>query len=90
MSQPRSGKQSENSGTPVRRKKLILHNDDFNEFNYVVKILMEVFDFDENQAYQLALLAHYRGSITVKEGRPPDLETFEKELELAGLDTEIC
>ena len=67
---PNKNSEEQNSGTkyPVSDSKLILYNDDINEFSYVIKCIIEILDCNDQQAEQLTLLAHYKGSVTVKEG----------------------
>jgi ATP-dependent Clp protease adapter protein ClpS len=55
---------------PASESKLILYNDDVNEFSYVIKCLIEILDYNEQQAEQITILAHYKGSVVVKEGEP--------------------
>lgn len=47
---------------------LVLHNDDFNAFDYVIKTLIEICRHDLIQAEQCAYLTHYKGKCTVKSG----------------------
>lgn len=47
---------------------LVLHNDDHNSFDHVIKTLMEILDHSAEQAEQCAYLAHFRGSCRVKNG----------------------
>lgn len=45
---------------------LIIYNDDFNTFDWVIKSLMEVCDHTFEQSEQLSLLVHFKGKATVK------------------------
>ena len=58
---------SENNFTDSDAR-LILYNDDINEFSYVIKCIIEILDCNDQQAEQLTILAHYKGSVTVKQG----------------------
>lgn len=49
-------------------KLLILHNDDFNTFDHVIKALMEVCKHSQEQAEQCAYIVHYNGKCDVKKG----------------------
>ena len=49
-------------------KFLILHNDDYHTFDYVIDALVEVCDHDIEQAVQCTYLVHYRGKADVKRG----------------------
>ena len=65
--------------------KLILHNDDFNTFDWVITCLVEVCEHDQGQATQCAHIIHYSGKCDVKYG---DLEVISKmkdKLRSAGL-----
>lgn len=48
--------------------KLLLYNDDVNTFDHVIDCLVEICQHDLHQAEQCALLVHYKGKATVKEG----------------------
>ncbi len=48
--------------------KLIIYNDDFNTFDWVIQSLVEVCKHSAQQAEQLSLLIHYKGKATVKTG----------------------
>lgn len=52
---------------------LILWNDDFNTFDWVIECLMKVCKHDFTQASQCAHLVHFKGKCDVKRG---DLETI--------------
>ncbi len=49
-------------------KKLILYNDDFNTFDWVIQCLMEVCEHTEEQATQCAWIVHYKGKHPVLSG----------------------
>lgn len=49
-------------------KFLILYNDDYHTFDYVIKALIEICDHDPEQAEQCTLLVHYKGKCDVKKG----------------------
>lgn len=69
--------------------KLILWNDDINTFDYVVESLIDVCAFEEVQATQLALLAHYKGKIILKTGNENDLSAIRYQLDELGLNVEL-
>ncbi|MCQ2278093.1 MAG: ATP-dependent Clp protease adaptor ClpS [Bacteroidales bacterium] len=52
---------------------LILHNDDYHTFDYVIKALMDICRHTYEQAQQCSILVHYRGRCTVKTGSYSDL-----------------
>jgi len=49
-------------------KKLILFNDDFNTFDFIIESLVEVCKHDFIQAETCALIAHYKGKCAIKSG----------------------
>ncbi len=68
---------------------LVLHNDEVNEFNYVVESLVEVCDHGSLQAEQCTLIAHYRGKCEVKHGSLGKLKPMKDELTRRGLMSTI-
>ncbi len=64
---------------------LVLHNDDYHTFDYVINALIEICDHDTYQAEQCTLLVHYKGKCDVKKGsfsylRPMKNALVQKEL----------
>ncbi len=51
---------------------LIVFNDDFNTFNWVIESFMDILEHTFEQAEQLSLLVHFKGKAIVKTA------TFEK------------
>lgn len=47
---------------------LVILNDDYNTFDYVIEALMDICKHDFEQAYQCATITHYKGKCEVKEG----------------------
>lgn len=45
---------------------LVLYNDDYNTFDWVIQCLMEVCSHTSEQAEQLTLLIHFKGKAIVK------------------------
>ncbi len=41
--------------------KVLLHNDDHNQMDHVVRCLMKVFRFDERRAVEIMLETHHKG-----------------------------
>ena len=68
---------------------IILHNDEFNTFDYVIDCLMEICEHSEEQAEQCAHLVHYKGKCDVKRGTMEDLIPRHHKLLDKGLSTEI-
>jgi ATP-dependent Clp protease adaptor protein ClpS len=65
--------------------RLMLHNDDFNSFEWVIECLIKVCKHEPDQATQCAHIVHNNGKCDVKYG---DLETISEmtnKLKSAGL-----
>jgi ATP-dependent Clp protease adaptor protein ClpS len=62
-------------GTEIKKRvyKLILANDDFHTFEYVIEKLVEVCGHSREQAEQCAYLVHLKGSCDVKRGSLKEL-----------------
>ena len=52
---------------------LVLFNDDYHTFDYVIKALMDICRHTYEQAQQCSILVHYNGRCTVKHGSYDDL-----------------
>lgn len=70
-------------------KRLILHNDDFNTFDWVIETLMEVCKHSAEQAEQCAYIVHYKGKCQVKNGSEKDMERLCKVLLQRGLTATV-
>lgn len=53
--------------------KLVLHNDDYHTFDYVIESLVEICELDTIQATQCTYIIHYKGKCDVKSGSRPYL-----------------
>ncbi len=73
----------------VSVKSLILINDDFNDFDFVIDCLISLCDHNPIQAEQCAFLTHYKGSCEISSGQIIDLELIKEDLLLYGLKSEI-
>jgi ATP-dependent Clp protease adaptor protein ClpS len=51
-----------------KERLLVLHNDDYHTFDYVIDALIEICNHDLTQAEQCTLLIHYKGKCDVKKG----------------------
>ena len=69
--------------------KIILFNDDFNTFDYVIEMLMRYCNHSLSQAEQCALLTHYKGKSVVKKGSIDVLVPIANTLLEKGLSVEI-
>jgi len=54
-------------------KQLVLFNDDFNSFDFIIQSLIEVCEHETMQAENCALIAHYNGKCQIKKGTIDDL-----------------
>jgi ATP-dependent Clp protease adaptor protein ClpS len=68
---------------------LILHNDDFNTFDFVISCLVKICRHDPLQAEQCALLVHYTGKAVVKTGAFDTLKPMCQALADRGLSVSI-
>ena len=68
---------------------LVLFNDDYNTFDYVIKALVEVCGHDPLQAEQCAVITHFNGSCEVKSGSVKILVGMRNRLSNRDLSSEI-
>jgi ATP-dependent Clp protease adaptor protein ClpS len=68
---------------------LILHNDDFHTFEFVIESLIEICNLDPEQAEQCTYLVHYKGKCDVKKGTYDFLTPFREGLLGIGLNATI-
>lgn len=68
---------------------LILYNDNYNEFDFVIDSLMKVCGHFQEQATQCAVIAHLKGKSTVKKGAYSHLKPMKKALIEKGLTASI-
>ncbi|MEY4110611.1 MAG: hypothetical protein RLZZ46_966 [Bacteroidota bacterium] len=68
---------------------LVLHNDDYNTFDFVIKSLIEVCNHEPEQAEQCTYLVHYRGYCEVKNGSANKLVPMKRELLRRGLSATL-
>jgi ATP-dependent Clp protease adaptor protein ClpS len=68
---------------------IILWNDDFNTFDFVIETLVEVCEHDIIQAEQCTYLIHYKGKCAVKQGTYKKLQPIKEELIRRGLTATI-
>ncbi len=68
---------------------LVLHNDDYNTFDHVIKCLVEICDHDGIQAEQCAYIVHYHGKCDVMHGEDSKLDVCCRLLRLKGLSASI-
>lgn len=68
---------------------IILFNDDVNTFDHVIETLIRVCQHEPLQAEQCAILVHYKGKCSVKNGSFEELTPYCSALLDAGLSAEI-
>jgi ATP-dependent Clp protease adaptor protein ClpS len=68
---------------------LVLLNDDYNTFDYVIECLTQVCNHTPEQAEQCALITHYNGKCEVKLGSKTDLMHLKEILQEMGLSVVI-
>jgi ATP-dependent Clp protease adaptor protein ClpS len=68
---------------------LILHNDDFNTFDFVIDSLVEICNHEHEQAEQCAIITHFKGKCNVKTGDYQQLKQMSDEMTLRGLTVSI-
>lgn len=73
----------------VLDKKLVVHNDEVNTFDWVIKALIEICEHSPEQAEQCTLLVHYKGKCTVKSGEFDTLHPMKEGLTDRGIGATI-
>ena len=68
---------------------LIVYNDDFNTFDWVIKCFTEILKHTFEQAEQLSLLIHFKGKATVKTASMDVLKPLKTALTDRGLSAVI-
>lgn len=58
----------------AREHQIVLHNDDVNTFDHVIRCLVRICDQTPEQAEQCAYIVHYHGKCVVKTGSFEDLK----------------
>jgi len=74
------------TGLPAQ---IIVFNDDYNTFEWVIECFMQVLKHASEQAEQLALIIHNKGKATVKSGSKEVLIPLCEALVDRGLSAEI-
>jgi len=68
---------------------LLVYNDDFNTFDWVIKCLMEVCDHTYVQSEQLSILIHFKGKAIIKTAAFDVLKPMKDDLVERGLSAVI-
>ena len=63
-----------------QENKLVLYNDDFNTFDFVIECLIDICGHTMDQATQCTMLVHYKGQCTVKTGSLDILKPMHEKL----------
>lgn len=71
------------------KRNLILYNDDYNTFEFVISTLIELCNHTLEQAEQCTLLVHYTGKCAVKLGSSEELKPICTAMLNRGLTAEI-
>jgi|ADurb_Cas_03_Slu_FD_contig_21_441939_length_335_multi_3_in_0_out_0_1 ATP-dependent Clp protease adaptor protein ClpS len=64
---------------------LVLHNDNFNTFEFVISALCDHCDHTREQAEQCALITHLKGRCEIKKGNRGDLVMIHSQLKQLSL-----
>ncbi len=68
---------------------LVVHNDDFNTFDFVIRTLIVVCGHEPEQAEQCTLIIHYTGKCAVRSGDYSTLEPMYREILNRGITATI-
>ena len=74
MGSPEVEYQEEVEVLTAKEHQIVLHNDDVNTFDHVIRCLIRICDQTAEQAEQCAYLVHYHGKCVVKTGAYEDLK----------------
>ena len=92
MSKKEKIQHKENETTDVLNsdnKFLILYNDDYHTFDYVIDALIDICKHEEEQAVQCTYLVHYKGKADVKKGSYSFLKPMMAQLKAKDLKAVI-
>lgn len=73
----------------LKTAQLLVYNDDFNTFDWVIQCFMEVCNHTFEQSEQLSLIVHYKGKAIVKTGQLAKLKPMKEALVERGLSAVI-
>jgi len=68
---------------------LILYNDDYHTFDFVIETLVNICKHNSNQAEQCAYIVHYKGKCDVQKGDFEILKPMKEALTDKGLNANI-
>lgn len=81
--------EEEIKATEQQLSQLLVFNDDFNTFDWVIQCFMEVCNHTFEQSEQLSLIVHYKGKAIVKTGDLDTLKPMKEALVERGLSAVI-
>jgi ATP-dependent Clp protease adaptor protein ClpS len=81
--------EEEKKATELQLSQLLVFNDDFNTFDWVIQCFMEVCNHTFEQSEQLSLIVHYKGRAIVKTGDMEKLKPMKDALLERGLSAVI-
>jgi ATP-dependent Clp protease adaptor protein ClpS len=64
----------------AKKRELILFNDEFHTFDYVIDALVDVCSHSFEQATQCTMITHYKGQCEVKKGYYSELKPLKQAL----------
>jgi ATP-dependent Clp protease adaptor protein ClpS len=73
----------------VAKRQIVVYNDDFNTFDFVIESLIKICKQESTQAVQCTYIIHFNGKCSVKEGAYKELEPICTALLERGLTAEI-
>ena len=83
------GKKSRTAKEAGNVNSLVLYNDDYHTFNYVIDALIEVCNMERVQAIQCTYLVHYKQKCEIKRGTKKNLLPMRRALSAKDLKAVI-
>ncbi len=80
---------AEMEATTSNKSEIIVYNDDYNTFDWVIQCFMEICNHAYDQSEQLSLLIHFKGKASVKSGTYESLKPMKDALVDRGLSAVI-
>lgn len=72
-----------------KQSKLVIHNDEYNTFEWVIKALIEICEHTNEQAEQSSYIIHHKGKYAVKWGVLNDLKPMKDAIVDRGINVTI-
>ncbi len=73
----------------VEASQLVLHNDEKNTFEWVIQCLIEICGHQTQQAEQCAMITHFKGKCSVKQGEEEEMRILKDGLNDRGLNATV-